>query len=444
MNALRRLIRRVDFSCKPSILAIAALILLGGDCLLAQDWPQWRGANRDGKATGFSAPAAWPASLTKKWQVAAGKGDATPVLVGEKLYAFGRQGTDEVVTCLEAATGKTLWEAKYPASRDIDPKAPDGGHPGPRGTPVVAGGKIFTFGLGNVLSCFDAAKGTLVWRKQSSEDYQGASTKSAPSMSPIVVDGLCIVHVGDGFVGSVIAFDAASGQPKWKWDGEGPTNSSPMLLTVGGKKQLVILTSKSKEEGSLVGLSLASGAILWQTPASQGDNTSPIIEGSTVICCGQGKGLFAVKIESRTRPSPNNSDITPEGDLRPHYDEVFTATALWTNKPLGAQIATPVLKDGLLFGYNGSFFCADAKTGATLWTDTAKRGQSVSIVDAGPVLFALTIKGELIAYEPGKTQYKQLASYKVAGTETWGHPVVAGTRIFVKDVETLSLWTFGP
>lgn len=109
-----------------------------------------------------------------------------------------------------------------------------------------------------------------------------------------------------------------------------------------------------------------------------------------------------------------------------------------------AQIATPVLKDGLLFGYNGSFFCADAKTGATLWTDTAKRGQSVSIVDAGPVLFALTIKGELIAYEPGKTQYKQLASYKVAGTETWGHPVVAGTRIFVKDVETLSLWTFGP
>ena len=288
---------------------VAAYAVLGGHCLLAQDWPQWRGANRDGKATGFTAPANWPASLAKKWQVKVGKGDSSPVLVGEKLYAFGRQGTDEVVTCLEAASGKTVWEAKYPAGRVIDPKAPDGGHPGPRGTPVVADGKIYTFGLGNVLSCFDAAKGTLLWRKQSSEDYQGASTKSAPSMSPIIVDGLCIVHVGDGdrFVGAVIAFDAASGQPKWKWDGEAPTNSSPMVLTVGGKKQLVILTSKSKEEGSLVGLSLAAGSELWRTAGSQGDNTSPIIEGSTVICCGQGKGLFAVKIESRTRPSPNKA-----------------------------------------------------------------------------------------------------------------------------------------
>src|SRR5437762_14050214 len=79
----------------------------------AADWPQWRGPNRDAKVTGFTPPATWPKELTKKWSVSVGDGVATPALVGEKLFAFARQGDDEVTTCLDAASGKVLWQDKY-------------------------------------------------------------------------------------------------------------------------------------------------------------------------------------------------------------------------------------------------------------------------------------------------------------------------------------------
>lgn len=394
----------------------ASVVLISGDCLLAQDWPQWRGPNRDGKVTGFSAPPTWPTNLTQRWQVTVGQGDASPVLAGEKLYAFGRQETDEVVLCLEPASGKTIWEAKYPAGRIVT--GPAARHPGPRSTPTVAGGRVCTLGVGSVLSCFDAANGTVLWRKQSTNDYLGTSTKSDSSMSPMVVDGRCILHVGDGTNGAVIAFALAGGEPQWKWDGDGPANSSPVVMTVGGRKQLVTLTGKN-----LVGLDLADGKLLWQVPfeAVQGNNTTPVVDGAMVVYTGQGKGLFAVRIE-------------PQGGG-------LTATPVWTNKQVGARFTTPVLKDGLLYGYNGSFFCASAQTGETLWTDAAKRGQSAAMLDAGSVILALTLNGELAAFKPSPTAYTELARIKLASTETWAHPVVEGNRIFVKDSEMVGLWT---
>src|SRR5664279_728626 len=97
----------------------ASAVLITGDCLLAQDWPQWRGPNRDGKVSGFTAPQKWPTNLVQKWTTPVGKGDASPVLAGENLYAFGRQEADEVVLCLDATSGKTIWEAKYPAGRVV-------------------------------------------------------------------------------------------------------------------------------------------------------------------------------------------------------------------------------------------------------------------------------------------------------------------------------------
>jgi outer membrane protein assembly factor BamB len=399
--------------------AVVISALLGGNCLLAQDWSQWRGPNRDGTVSGFHVPATWPASLAQKWRVTVGKGDASPVLVREKLYAFGRQEADEVVLCLDATSGRTLWAEKYPEGRVI--VGPSAGHPGPRSTPVVSAGKVCTLGVGGVLSCIDAAKGTLVWRKQSADDYLGASTITESSMSPIVVDGCCIVHVGDWTRGAVIAFELASGAPKWKWNSDGPSNSSPVVMTVGDKKQLVTLTAKR-----LVGLSLSDGKLLWEQPfeAVLGNNTTPVIDGSKVICTGAGRGILAVRID----PQENG----------------FTATRLWTNKQFGAQFTTPILKDGLLYGYNGSFFCASAETGAMLWKDSAKRGYSAAMLDAGSVILALTLNGDLTAFQPGKAAYAELARLKVADTEVWAHPVVAGSRIFVKDAEELSMWTMEP
>jgi outer membrane protein assembly factor BamB len=397
-------------------LMVGCVMLAGASGLFAQDWPQWRGLNRDGKVTGFSAPQTWPTNLAQKWKVAIGTGDATPALVGNKLFAFGRQDTEEVVSCLDAASGKTLWETKYLA--DFVVTGPAARHPGPRSSPVVADGKVCVLGVGGILSCLDAASGKVVWRKQTTNDFLGIGYKVDAAMSPVVVDGRCIVAVGGKTNGAFIAFDLASGEAKWKWDGDGPAFASPAVMTVAGMKQIVTLTTKY-----LVGLGVSDGKLLWQVPfeAAQGNNTTPIIDGQTVIYTGQGKGLMAAKIEAR--------------------GSRFTVTPLWTNATVGARFTTPVLKDGLLFGYNGSLFCASAQTGATLWTDAAKRGQSAAMLDAGSVILALTGNSELVAFKPGDKEYSELAHIKVADTELWAHPVVAGKRIFVRDLTSVALWT---
>jgi outer membrane protein assembly factor BamB len=257
----------------------------------------------------------------------------------------------------------------------------------------------------------------VLWRKQSSDDYLRLPYNSDTAMSPIIVDGECIVHVGIKTNGAMIAFDLADGEPKWKWSGDGPAFSSPVVMTVAGTKQLVTLSAKS-----VVGLSLAGGKLLWQVPfeAAQGNNTTPIIDGQTVIYTGQGKGLFALRIEA-------------QGDG-------FAATPIWTNAQLGARFTTPVLHNGRLFGYNGYFFCADLQTGATLWTDTTNRGNSAALVDAGSVILAVTVNSELVVFGPSDKAYTEFARFKVARSETWAHPVVAGNRVFVRDRDSVTLW----
>ncbi len=396
-------------------LLTACLISTGLGPLVAADWPQWRGPNRDGKAAGFSAPETWPKQLVQKWKVTVGVGDSTPALVGDKLYAFGRQENDEVIQCLEANSGKKIWEERYPAGLVVT--GPPARHPGTRSSPVVAGGKICALGVGGILSCLDASSGKVLWRKQSADDYLGIPYKSDTAMSPIIVDGLSIVHVGGKTNGAMIAFDLAGGEAKWKWNGDGTAFSSPVVITVRGTKQLVTLSAKS-----VVGLSLAEGKLLWRIPfeAAQGNNTTPVIDGQTVIYTGQGKGMFAVKIEA-------------QGDN-------FATVPIWTNSTLGARFTTPILKDNLLFGYNGRLFCADAKTGATLWTDATNRGNSAALVDAGQVILATAVSSELVAFKPSAKEYTELARMKVADTEIWAHPVVDGSRIYVRDREIVTLW----
>jgi outer membrane protein assembly factor BamB len=397
------------------VITLGAAALLQLNSIKAQDWPQWRGPHRDGKTTGFTAPESWPQKLTQKWKITVGVGDSTPALVGDKLYAFGRQGDNEVITALNGADGKTLWQESYPA--DYIVTGPPARHPGTRSSPVVAAGKICTLGVGGILSCLDAATGKVLWRKQSTNDYLGTAYQSDSSMSPLVVDGLCVVQVGGKPGGAAIAFDLATGEPKWKWSGDAPASSSPALLTVAGTRQIVTFTVKN-----LVGLDLADGRLLWQIPfeARQGNNTTPVIDGDTVIYTGQNKGTSAVKIEK-------------QGDT-------FAATPLWTNPELGSRFTTPVLKDGLLFGFTARLYCANARTGATLWMDDASRGMSVALVDAGPVLFALSTS-ELAVFKPSDKGYSELAKYKVADSETWAHPVSEGNRIFVRDHESVALWT---
>jgi outer membrane protein assembly factor BamB len=397
---------------------VGSVILLCAAPIVAQDWPQWRGANRDGKVTGFAAPQTWPKALTQKWTATVGSGDATPALVGDKLYVFARQGEDEVILCLGASDGKELWRDKYAAQAAAGPSSR---HPGPRSSPAVAEGKVVTLGLGGVLSCVDATTGKVVWRK---DPFPKVVPQFFTAMSPIIVDGMAIAHLGGRGNGAILAFDLATGDEKWRWGGEGPEYASPALLTVEGTKQIVTLTEKS-----IVGVGVADGKLLWHlpfVPVMRAYNAAtPIIDGQTVIYTGAARGTKAVKIEKQAGG--------------------FAAKELWSNPGAAPQFNTPVLKDGLLFGLSdrGNLFCINAQDGQTAWTDATPRGRGgfAAVLDAGSVLLALPSTSELIAFKPNGKQYEELARIKVADTPTYAHPVIAGNRVFVRGQDTVALLT---
>ncbi len=398
------------------VVLVGCVALMFAGCVLAQDWPQWRGPNRDGKVNDFTAPSKWPSILVQKWKTTVGSGDATPALVGDKLYVFVRQGGDEVTLCLNAADGKEIWRDKY-AAQEVTGAA--GRHPGPRSSPAVADGKVVTFGVGGVVSCLDTGSGKMLWRK---DPYPKVVPKFFTSCSPLIVDGAAVVQLGTAGNGAIIAFDLATGTEKWKWAEEGPEYASPVVLTVDGTEQIVALTEKS-----VVGVSAADGKLLWKLPFAPErrayNAATPIIDGQTVIYTGAGRGAKAVKIEKK--------------------DGGFAAKEIWSNPDLAPQYNTPVLKDGALFGFSnrGSLYCINTKDGSTAWTDTAQHGRGfAAIVSAGSSMLALPSTSELIVYKPDGKAYSEIANYKVAETPTYAHPVIAGNRIFIKDQETVTMW----
>lgn len=456
----------------------------------AQDWPQWRGLNRDARVTGFQAPKTWPKALAQKWKVTVGEGVATPALAGGKFYVFSREEGTEVTRCLDAATGKELWKESYDS---LGATGPAQGFSGPRSSPVVSAGKVVTVGVRGVVSCLDAANGKVLWRK---DDFK-AWPNFFVSSSPLVVNDLCVAQLGGRDNGAVVAYDLTSGNEKWRWSSSAPSYASPVVMNVGDNQLVVAQT-----ETGMVAIRLADGKRVWAAGAAPAEGpggpggpggppggrggrgggrdyraTTPAVEGATLIAVGQ--SATAVKFE-------------PSGDG-------LNAKELWTNREKPAQFASPVVKDGLVFGLSGAneFFCLDAQTGATLWSATASTGAPAgqpapagdrqpppggapgvsgpggpgggpggpgggaggpgggrmrggmgggggggygSIVDAGSVLLALTPASELVAFEPSRQGFKEVARIKVADSPTHAYPVVSGNRILIKDRDAVTLW----
>jgi outer membrane protein assembly factor BamB len=417
---------------------VGCMMVLSANSSRSQDWPQWRGPNRDAKAAGFNAPKTWPKELKKKWKVTVGNGDATPALVGDKLYVFTLEDGHEVTRCLDASTGKEIWQDKYETKGATAPAA--GPHEGPRSSPAVVNGKVITLGVRGKLSCLDAASGKFLWRK---DDFANSWPRFYISSSPMIINGLVIAQLGGGKDGALVAFDLTSGEQKWRWTGDSPAYASPELLEVGGSKLIVAET-----ESKVVAVNAADGKLVWEAPFTAErmnyNAATPIADGSTLIYGGGNRGFTAVRFEK-------------QGDA-------FTAKELWTNKDNSVQFNTPVLKKDLLFafGSGNQFFCVNAVTGKTAWTGPKPeapagagggggggggggrgmgRGGYGSIVDAGSVLLALTPSSQLQVLEPSDKEFKELAKYKVADSATYAYPVAAGNRVFIKDNNSVTLWT---
>jgi outer membrane protein assembly factor BamB len=398
-------------------LFLSTLIILLISCsnLFSQDWTQFRGIGRDSKVTGFKVPKAWPAELKQIWKISVGTGDATPVLSGKRIYLAVRQGTDEVILCLDAETGKEIWRSPYPAPAVTGPST---SHPGPRSSPVLSDGKLVTLGVSGILSCLDAGTGKLLWRKENPEN---AVPQFFTGMSPLITDGLCIVHLGTKDKGQVVAFDLTTGKEKWKWEGDGPAYASPSLMVADGSKHIIVQTEKN-----LMALSQADGKLQWQipTPAQQRfyNCTSPYINGQIIYYTGQGNGTKAIQ-------------VSKEGDR-------FVTKELWSNPEIGAKWNTPVLKDGFLYGFTDQrrIYCIDASTGKTAWYDNAVNSDFATVVDCGQVIIGFPSTGNLIVLKPDPKAYTEIAKYKVSETPVYAFPVIAGNIIYVKDAESLMMY----
>jgi outer membrane protein assembly factor BamB len=382
------------------------------------DWPQWRGAQRDGAAS-FTPPAAWPERLTERWKVEVGLGYAAPIVAGDRVFAFSRQGDNEVMRALDAATGKTIWETKYDATFKPNPAATRTHGTGPKSTPTFADGRLYTLGISGIVSAFDAASGTLLWQKPAPPVEPLYHT----AMSPAVDRGLVIVHVGGHSNGALTAFDARSGEVKWSWNGDGPAYGSPVVAELGGTRQVVTVT-----QDNLVGVSAASGELLWKRPysvRSTRNAATPILHGQTVIISGLGMPVTAFRVIKR-------------GDQ-------WVSENVWENNDVTMDMSTGVLVGSTLFGFSarnsGQFFAVDANTGQTLWLSEGRIAENAAVVRAGDLWLALQADAQLIVARGNPKQFEILKRYNVANSATWAQPVLSGERVFVKDLNSITLWT---
>jgi outer membrane protein assembly factor BamB len=413
------------FRCLPR--AIATLVLFFctlTPTLCAADWPQWRGPNRDGIVRGVRAPQKWPKALKEEWKVPVGESYSSPVVVGDKVFVFIRQKDDEAVLCLELATGKEVWKSEpYQAPYRFWPGEGDLSK-GPRSTPTVSDGRIYTAGVSGVISCLDTKTGKLIWRKES----KNAPPYGGPA-SPLLTDGLCIVHLGcdgRGDEDGLSAFDAKTGEVKWRVaDGSRPGYGSPVVADLAGERQVVLFTS-----WNLRGVSLATGQTLWGVKLDGPEkNSTPVLYQDLIIFTDYKERPRAVRLEK------GDKGIAPK--------------EVWKGELAGSYMSTPVLDGDLLFGLSvrgrGCFCCLDAKTGKTLWESDEKEGAGyTSVVNAGGAWLFLTARGRLVVAKPSGKEFEPIAEYKVSDRATWAHPIFLGERILIKDDQNLRSFRIEP
>jgi outer membrane protein assembly factor BamB len=450
-----------------SLVVIAFLV----QPLYAQDWPQWRGTNRDGHVHEFAAPATWPDSLKLVWKVEAGAGLSSPVVADGKIYLLTRDGDDEIASCYRLNDGSRIWQQRYTTPFIPNPQAvrtelfPVSRGRGPFATPVVHGDRLYTLGVDRVLSCFDAKTGDLKWRQhffkqemparivyecqpcgcsEDGKEFDQPGTCSACRMqlgpkglettaksgignyygaaaSPLIVGKIGIVNVGNPESGDLIAFDLGSGKGKWRWHGPPPSSSSPIIASLHGASQVIVLTRES-----LAGIAVANGQPLWSYAIeSNAQIVTPIVFEDLVIFSSYRSPTTAIRVRKE-----NNA---------------WSAEKAWSTNEVTLYTSTPVLVGDKLYGLSyanrGQFFAMEARTGKTIWTSEGRQAQGAAILNTGETLLALTDEAKLIAMASNGSAYQPLASYEVANSPTWAHPVLWDKNVLVKDESNLALWS---
>jgi outer membrane protein assembly factor BamB len=374
----------------------------------AGDFPQFLGPRRDGTVTGVRLARDWSARAPRKlWRQPIGEGWSGFAAVGGALVTQEQRGGEERVVSYDLATGRVRWTHSDPARF-----ATVIGGIGPRATPTVADGRVFTMGATGIVNALDLETGRRLWTRQVVEENGAKAPQWGKASSPLVVASRVVVSAGGPEGRSLVAYDAATGEPAWR-AGDGPSSySSPVLLELAGKPQIAILN-----RGSLSGHDPETGAILWQQPWPRDQDSVMTLARMTshrvLASAGYGVGskLYEVQAED---------------------DGGFKASLVWESPRLKSKFANVVLHDGYVYGLDdGVMTCLDPATGDRKWKGGRYgHGQILLVED---LVLVQTEEGEIVLLEPSPEAPRELARFAALEGKTWNPPALAGTLLAVRN-----------
>ena len=388
-------------------------LLLTASFTLAADWPQWLGPNRDGVSTETVAP--WKEDLKPLWKVRVGEGNSSPVVAGGLVFLHTKvAGKDmEKVQAFDTKTGKPTWEQEY----EKTPFAPKFGE-GPRATPVIADGKVYTFGNTGTLACWEAADGKPVWKVETLKDPQKDNLFFGISASPLIVDNLVVVQAGGGSSKGLKAYDRLNGKEVWTAGEDAASYAAPVLID----GEIVALTG-----ANLIGVS-PKGEVKWKTPFKDFLNessTTPIKTGDLYVAGSVTAGSIGVKIDRGSAAAKVES--------------------IWKNAKLTCYFSTPVpigkdhlyVVTGTITNPAVTLRCIEISTGKEVWSKPKVGKYHAALLRmADGHLLMHDDGGQLMLLKPNAKEYEEVARSPVCGP-TWAHPALSNGILFVRDDKEL-------
>jgi outer membrane protein assembly factor BamB len=376
--------------------------------LSSSQWPSFRGSARDGKVYGLVIAEDWKASPpTLKWKKPIGPAWSSFAMASKYLFTQEQRGDKEVVLCLDADNGETVWLFEY-ESRFWEPLA----GAGPRATPTIADEGLFVMGADGLLIRLDASNGKEIWRRDLKTDADRQPPMWGFSSSPLVTGGLVIVHAGGKGTQGVLAYKAADGELAWSVASGDHSYSSPQLANLKGTPGILMETNAGVQY-----LNPTDGATLWEHDWKF-DNYRAlqplVVNNSVLIATGLGGG---------TRK------ITPQ-----QSGDAWTIDVDWTSKDMKPDFNDFVEHRGFLYGFDGSIFgCINLADGKRQWKKGRYgNGQVLLIADGGQLLIT-SEQGELALVKADEKQFVELAKIQAIEGKTWNHSVVHGNRVYIRN-----------
>jgi outer membrane protein assembly factor BamB len=381
-------------------------------------WPSFRGPERDGRYDEAPIRTEWPSDgLPRLWRQPIGLGYASFVAADGRAFTIEQRRSQEVVAAYDVETGRELWtngwEGEFTEGMGGD---------GPRATPTYFDGRLYALGALGELRCLDAATGNLIWRRNILEDNGAFNLPWGMSAAPLVVDDKVVVLPG-GIPGkSVVAYHRISGEPIWKALDDRQAYTSPMLVTLGGVRQILIVSATRA-----VGVTPDEGRLLWEYPWPTGigiNAAQPLLLGNDRVFLSASYGQGAAVFEVRR-----------DGDR-------FATRTIWENQRMKNKFTSSVLHDGYIYGLDESILaCVDAATGELEWK--AGRYGYGQLLLAGDHLIVLTEEGELVLVRATPERHDELARFQAIRDKTWNHPIIVGGRLLVRNLREMAAFDIG-